>query len=73
MADIRIDTSLAELPFQHCDPVPRHQNLDVLVPIVHREQAKHGEGFCQAEVGQSQQHGRSSCRENASRVWTAST
>jgi hypothetical protein len=51
-----------ELPLQHSDLVAQCKDLEVFVPGAHREQAKHGEGVPQAEVGQSQQHGRSSCR-----------
>jgi hypothetical protein len=44
------------LPLQYSDLVAQHQNLDVLVLVSHRDQAKHGEGVGQAEVSQSQQH-----------------
>jgi hypothetical protein len=31
---------LAQLPFQHRDLVPQRQDLDLLVPVAHREQAQ---------------------------------
>jgi hypothetical protein len=52
------------LPLQHSDLVAQCEDLEVFVPVTGREQAEHGEGVCQAEVGQSQQHGRSSCRSD---------
>jgi hypothetical protein len=44
--------------------VPQRQDLDVLIWVVHREQAQQGEGVRQAEIGQSQQHGWPSCRSD---------
>jgi hypothetical protein len=51
----------AELSLQYADLMPQCQDLDVLLPVSHREQAKQGEGVGQTEIGQSQQHSRSSC------------
>jgi hypothetical protein len=42
--------------------VAQREDLDVFVLVAYRDQAEQGEGVGQAEVGQSQQHGRSSCR-----------
>lgn len=53
---------LTELALQHHDLVAQGEYLDSLVSITHRQQAQHGERIRHAQVGQSQQHGRSSCR-----------
>jgi hypothetical protein len=45
------------LPLQYSDLVAQREDLEVFVPGAHREQAEHGEGVCQAQVGQSQEHG----------------
>jgi hypothetical protein len=39
------------LPLQHSDLVPQGEDLDVFVPVAHRDQAKQGEGVGQAKVG----------------------
>jgi hypothetical protein len=49
------------LSVQYADLMPQCQDLDILVPVSHREQAKQGEGVGQTEIGQSQQHSWSSC------------
>jgi hypothetical protein len=41
------------LPLQHSDLVAQREDLDVLVAVAHRDQAKQGEGVGQAEEGQS--------------------
>jgi hypothetical protein len=51
----------SELALQHGDLVAQHQNFCVPIVITHREQAKQRERVRDTQVGQSQQHGRSSC------------
>ncbi|MEE4599218.1 hypothetical protein V2J94_46730 [Streptomyces sp. DSM 41524] len=51
---------LAELAFQHGDLVAQGEDLRVLVPVGHRQQAQHPERVCHAQVSQPQKHGRSS-------------
>lgn len=62
----------AELALQRRDLMAHGEDLHVLAPIAHRQQAQRGERVYHAEVGQSQQRDRSSCccvnrlpRENA--------
>jgi hypothetical protein len=50
---------LADLALQNQQLVSECKDLDVLVPIAHREQAQEGEGVGRGEVGQAQQHDRS--------------
>jgi hypothetical protein len=45
-----------ELPLQYSDLVAQGEDLEVFVSVALGEQAEQGEGVCQAEVGQSQQH-----------------
>jgi hypothetical protein len=47
----------AELPLQHRDLMPQHEDLEVFVSIAHRQQAEHRKRARYAQVGQSQQHG----------------
>ncbi|WP_406071117.1 transposase [Micromonospora sp. NBC_01638] len=42
----------------------QRQDLHVLVSIAHRQQTQHGERVRHTQVGQSQQHGRPSCRSD---------
>ncbi len=53
-----------QLALQHGDLMPQHQNLGVLLPIGHREQAEGSEGVRHGQVGQSQQHSHPSSRGN---------
>ncbi|WP_329182687.1 hypothetical protein [Streptomyces sp. NBC_01477] len=50
---------LADLALQDQQLVSECKDLDVLVPIAHRQQAQEGEGVGRGEVGQTQQHNRS--------------
>jgi hypothetical protein len=52
----------AELPLQDGDLVAKCKDLGVLVAVAHGEQAQQGEGVGHGQVGESQQHSRSSCR-----------
>ncbi|MGW0590042.1 hypothetical protein [Streptosporangium sp. NPDC002607] len=56
----------AELPFEDGDLVTQGEDLDVLVPISHREQPQRGEGVRDGEIGQAKEHDRSSCRTGSS-------
>ncbi|NEW77378.1 hypothetical protein [Streptomyces rhizosphaericus] len=38
--------------------MPQRQDLDVLIPVAHRQQAQKGERVGHGEVGQTQQHDR---------------
>ncbi|MFJ8026109.1 hypothetical protein [Streptomyces sp. NPDC096311] len=51
-----------EVALQHRDLMAQGEDLCVLVPIAHGQQAQHGERGRHGQVGQSQQHDRSSCR-----------
>jgi hypothetical protein len=48
--------SVAELPLQDGDLVAQGQDLHVLVPVAHRQQAQRGEGVGDREIGKSKQH-----------------
>jgi hypothetical protein len=50
------------LPFENGDLVTQGENLDVLVPISHRQQPQCREGIRESEIGQAKEHDRSSCR-----------
>jgi hypothetical protein len=50
------------LAFKDGDLVAQGKNLDVFVPIAHRQQPQHGEGVRDGEIGQAEEHERSSCR-----------
>ncbi len=56
---------LTELALRHRNLMAQGQDLHVLVPAGHRQQAQHGERVRHAQIDQSQQHGRS-CRVIAS-------
>jgi hypothetical protein len=45
-----------QLAFQDRDLVPQRQDLQVLVPIAHRQQAQQRERVGHTQVGQSEQH-----------------
>jgi hypothetical protein len=45
----------AELSLQYADLMPYSQDLDILVTVSHREQAKQSERVGQTEMGQPQQ------------------
>jgi hypothetical protein len=47
---------LAYLPLQHDELVAQRQDLQILLPIAHRQQPYEAEGGRQGEVRQSQQH-----------------
>ena len=49
----------ADMGLQNHELVSERKDLDVLVAVAHRQQAKDGEGVGRSEVGQAQQHGRS--------------
>ncbi|KUL43867.1 hypothetical protein ADL28_42100 [Streptomyces violaceusniger] len=51
-----------ELTLEHCDLMAEGQDLRILVPVAHRQQTQQRERVGHSQVGQSQQHGRSSCR-----------
>ncbi|MEU4332019.1 hypothetical protein [Nonomuraea dietziae] len=50
-----------ELSFEN-DLVTQEEYLDVLVSSAHRQQPQRGERVRDGEVGQTKEHGRSSCR-----------
>ncbi|MBO3752989.1 hypothetical protein J5X84_43680 [Streptosporangiaceae bacterium NEAU-GS5] len=52
----------AELPFKNRDLVTQGENLDILVPIAHRQQPQHRESVREGQIGQTEKHSRSSCR-----------
>ncbi|SFG79833.1 hypothetical protein SAMN02787118_12924 [Streptomyces mirabilis] len=52
----------AELALLHRDLMAQGEDLGVLVPIAHRQQAQRGQRVHHAQAGQLQQHGRSSGR-----------
>ncbi|MGW7596262.1 hypothetical protein [Streptomyces rubiginosohelvolus] len=53
-------SSTAELAFEHRDLMAESQDLRILVPVAHRQQTQQRERVGHAQVGQSQQHDRSS-------------
>ncbi|MFD4761843.1 hypothetical protein ACFWOJ_24125 [Streptomyces sp. NPDC058439] len=53
------EPGLADLALQDQQLVPQRADLDVFVPIAHRQQAQEREGVGHGEVGQAQQHDRS--------------
>jgi hypothetical protein len=53
---------LPGLALQHRDLVSQRQDLDLFLPIAHRQHTQHHERIRQGQVGESQQHGRSSSR-----------
>ncbi|WP_344867147.1 hypothetical protein [Planomonospora alba] len=61
-----------ELPSENGDLVAQSEDLDVLVPIAHRQQPQHGEGVRDGETGQAKQHRRSPCRTPSNRGSLAS-
>jgi hypothetical protein len=54
----------AQLAFQYRDLVAQDQDLGVLVLIAHRNKTHDRERVRHSQVGQSQQHSRSSCRDD---------
>jgi hypothetical protein len=62
---------VSELAFQDHDLVAQRQDFHVLVPVVHRQQAQQRERVGHTEVGQSEQHNRSSCRVSRGRCGPA--
>ncbi|MDO0910939.1 hypothetical protein QQM39_08745 [Streptomyces sp. DT2A-34] len=57
-----------QLPFQNADLVAQGQDLDIFLPVAHRQQSQHRERVRHTQVRQSQQHDRSSCRANRRRA-----
>jgi hypothetical protein len=53
------ERGLADLALQDQQLVPQRQDLDVFVPVVHRQQAQDGDGVGHGEVGEAQQRDRS--------------
>ncbi len=53
---------VAELPLEDAELVAKGKDLRVLVVVTDRKQTKDGEHLRHGQVGQSQQHDRSSCR-----------
>ena len=53
------ERGLADLALQHQQLMPQRQDLEVFVPVAHRQQAQECEGVGRSEVGQAQQHDRS--------------
>lgn len=51
---------LAYLPLQHDELVAQRQDLQILLPIAHRQQPYEAEGGRQGEVQQSQQYSQAS-------------
>jgi hypothetical protein len=51
-----------QLPLQDHDLMPQREDLGVPIPVTHRQQPQQGQGVGHTEVGQSQQHNRSSSR-----------
>jgi hypothetical protein len=49
----------ADMALQNHELVSERKELDVLIAVAHRQQAKEGEGVGRGEVGQAQQHDRS--------------
>ncbi|KAK1186538.1 hypothetical protein B7755_003015 [Streptomyces sp. NBS 14/10] len=49
-----------ELAFEHGDLMAEGKELRILVPAAHRQQTQQRERVGHSQVGQSQQHGRSS-------------
>jgi hypothetical protein len=50
---------LADLALQDQQLVPQREDLDIFVPLAHRQQPQEREGVGHGEVGQAQQHDRS--------------
>jgi hypothetical protein len=61
------ERGLAHLPLQHGQLMPEHQDLDVLGTIAGGQQSQEREDGRHHEIGQAQQHDRSSCRYLARR------
>ncbi|WP_442819791.1 hypothetical protein OHA79_02335 [Streptomyces sp. NBC_00841] len=53
------ERGLADLALQDQQLVPQREDLDVFVPLTHRQQPKERERIGDGEVGQAQQHDRS--------------
>jgi hypothetical protein len=62
------ERGLADLALQHDELVPQRQDLDVLLLLAHVQEAHEREHVGQGEVGQAQEHDRSSCRQSAVHV-----
>src|SRR3569833_1547629 len=54
------------MAFQNRDLMPQGEDLGVLVTIAHKKKTQDREGVHHRQVGQSQQHSRSSCRDDSS-------
>ncbi|MCX4641552.1 MULTISPECIES: hypothetical protein [unclassified Streptomyces] len=66
-----VERGLADLALQDQQLVPQRQDLDLLAPVTHRQQAQEREDVGGSAVGQAQQHDSSSCRFFPVRVKTA--
>ncbi|MFE7246042.1 hypothetical protein [Streptomyces sp. NPDC057580] len=53
------ERGLADLALQDQQLVPQREDLDVFVPLTHRQQPQERERMGDGEVGQAQQHDRS--------------
>jgi hypothetical protein len=53
------ERGLADLALQDQQLVPQREDLDVFVPLAHRQQPQKREGVGHGEVGQAKQHDRS--------------
>jgi hypothetical protein len=58
----RREHRFGRLALQDRQLVPQHQDLHLLLTIAHRQQPYKGERVRHREIGQAQQHSRSSCR-----------
>lgn len=64
VARVEPDLLPVQLPFQNADLVAQSEDLDIFLPVAHRQQSQHRERVRHTQVRQSQQHDRSSCRAN---------
>jgi hypothetical protein len=55
---------LAQLTLQHRDLMAQGEDLRIFVAVAHRQQAQYGERVRRGQVGESQQHDRTSCRSD---------
>ncbi|MER6128756.1 hypothetical protein ABT173_40605 [Streptomyces sp. NPDC001795] len=53
------ERGLADLALQYEQLVPQGKDLDVFVPVAHRQQAQERQGVGRGEAGQAQKHDRS--------------
>jgi hypothetical protein len=60
IAGLEVHLPLAQLALQHHDLVTQGKDLNVLVPVAHRQQSQHRQRVRHAKVGQSKQHDQAS-------------